>query len=402
MSERSKNCITLLFSGNITRSRLAHIIKFLEILSFWMLCINIIVTRIEKEALKDFYTYSRKLSSDKPQIKFMVLDTTLNSTKKSLLRDTVISITRLPKIRALLKCDTLIVAGTINLANILIPRIIQPKNKIMVFAGGFSYMGVYISSFKNAIKRCFIYLIEFMHVLLSNYLLIEAPTMKNYIPVSKLVNIIFKNKIVDYANLHVEDFFFQGCEDLEARPYDLGYVGVLEERRCIKELMLLIKYLPKLIGKKVKVLIIGDGPLKYVLDNSVEKTMNQETLFIDYILPVPHFKLKDYYRKIKFLVFFTKSDGVPNTIIEAMASCCIIISTPVGGIPSVIDNNVTGFIVHGENIVLRTLQLLKILLCNNEIIREIGILARQQVLRSFSKIPVQIKWKHILNMSSRM
>lgn len=398
MSKKDKKCITLLFSGNITRRRIAHIMKFLEILSPWATHINIIATRIEKEALKDFITYINKIFPDKSnKLRFIVLEPAFVPTKKSLLKDVVISFAQLPRIHEHLKCDTLIVAGTINLANILIPRFIKPKTKIMIFAGGFSYMGINIDTLKNTIKKYLIYLIEFVHMLLANRILIEAQTMRNYIPFSKLINSVFKNKIIDYANLHVEEFFFHECKDSKNRFYDLGYIGALEERRYIKELLLLIKYLPKFINKKVRVLIIGDGPLKDVVENFVKKLENRNSMIINYIPSVPHFQLKDYYNEIKVMILLSKCDGLPNTIIEAMACCCVVISTPVGGIPSVIDDNVTGFIVNGDNIILETSLLLKKLLNNDEIIKRIGITAMQRVFKSFSVVPVRIKWKYILD-----
>ncbi|MEM4884919.1 MAG: glycosyltransferase family 4 protein, partial [Saccharolobus sp.] len=169
------------------------------------------------------------------------------------------------------------------------------------------------------------------------------------------------------------------------------------ERRYIKELLLLIKYLPKFINKKVRVLIIGDGPLKDVVENFVKKLENRNSMIINYIPSVPRFQLKDYYNEIKVMILLSKCDGLPNTIIEAMACCCVVISTPVGGIPSVIDDDVTGFIVNGDNIILETSLLLKKLLNNDEIIKRIGITAMQRVFKSFSVVPVRIKWKYILD-----
>lgn len=399
-----KRCITIIFSGNITRRRVAHIMKFIEILSPLTNCINIIATRIEKEALIDFSSYYRETFSDNPQVRFIILEPRFNAieSKKSLLKDTIISLAQLPRIREYMRCDVILVAGTINIANTILPRFFSPKSKLLVFAGGFSYMGIEADSLKNATKRCLVYLIEFVHSLLADYLLVEAPTMKRYLPFSKIAGVLLRNKLIDFANLCVEDYFFQDCGEFESRMYDIGYVGALEERRYIKELLLAAKYLPRYLNKKVKMLIIGDGPLRHMVEEFAKKYGDPEgNIFIDYIPSVPHYQLQNYYRRIKILIFPTRSDGLPNTIIEAMASCCTVISTNIGGIPSVIDNNVTGFIIQNKNIVLELLKLVKQLLSDNHKITIIGANARQRVFKSFSKVPVQIKWRHILDLTRR-
>lgn len=402
--DKEKKCVTILFSGNITSRRAAHIMKFLEILSPWMNCINIVATRIEKEAVIDFSSYRRERFSGGPQVRFIILEPQFNSIekKKSLLKDIVISLAQLPRIREYLKCDGILITGTINIANVMLSRLSSSKSRLLVFAGGFSYMGIEANSLKNAAKRCLIYLIEFVHTLLADYLLIEAPTMRRHVPFSKVTNALLKNKLIDFANLCVEDYFFQDCEKFESRIYDIGYVGALEERRYIKELLLTMKYLPRFLNKKVRVLIIGDGPLRHVVESFAKKYRDPESaIFVDYIPSVPRYRLQNYYRKIKILVLPTRSDGLPNTIIEAMASCCTVISTDIGGIPSVIDNNVTGFIIQNGNIVLELLKLIKQLFSNDYKIAKIGTNARQRVLKSFSKVPVQIKWKHILDLARR-
>jgi glycosyltransferase involved in cell wall biosynthesis len=63
---------------------------------------------------------------------------------------------------------------------------------------------------------------------------------------------------------------------------------------------------------------------------------------------VPHKDIPYHMNQIKVFVFLTKSEGLLNTILEALTSGCIVLTTNVGGIPDIIKNGETGFLVQGE------------------------------------------------------
>ena len=55
--------------------------------------------------------------------------------------------------------------------------------------------------------------------------------------------------------------------------------------------------------------------------------------------PLAHDILKGIYRSSMFYAQFSRSEGMPNTICEAMLSKCIPIGLKVGGVPDVIGNS---------------------------------------------------------------
>jgi glycosyltransferase involved in cell wall biosynthesis len=90
-------------------------------------------------------------------------------------------------------------------------------------------------------------------------------------------------------------------------------------------------------------MIIGDGHLykqvrKYISDNKLENVV----VLLDWI---PDDKLPEYYNELKLLVIPSYINGLPYSMLEAMACGKLILATPVGVIPDVIKEGITSFIV---------------------------------------------------------
>jgi len=80
-------------------------------------------------------------------------------------------------------------------------------------------------------------------------------------------------------------------------------------------------------------------------------------------------------------------DGLPNVVLEAMASARAIVATRVGGMPAVIDNGVGGLLV-GERSVEGLAAALRQLLAKPGERHALGEEARRRVLR-------ELTWKHV-------
>jgi glycosyltransferase involved in cell wall biosynthesis len=98
-------------------------------------------------------------------------------------------------------------------------------------------------------------------------------------------------------------------------------------------------------GTNEKLSIIGDGPEKKSLMNRASGSdvqflgkLGQEEVF-------------DHMRKAKALVLPSIfGEGLPNVILEAMSAGAPVISTSVGGIPDVLEDGKTGFVVEPKNV----------------------------------------------------
>ncbi len=124
----------------------------------------------------------------------------------------------------------------------------------------------------------------------------------------------------------------------------VGSLGRLSREKNYKSLLESIGLL-KRRGYPVKLLIIGEGPDR----SSLEETRDKLGLQEDVLLPGYREKAHNYLRLINIFVISSITEGLPISLLEAMAAEVPIISTEVGGIPEVLDQGWAGVIVPVNN-----------------------------------------------------
>jgi len=98
---------------------------------------------------------------------------------------------------------------------------------------------------------------------------------------------------------------------------------------------------------KIKLLILGDGILKNELENlTLKLDLKNEVLFLGYILQD---EIYDYLAISDVFCRPSRSEGLGNSFLEAMACATPIIGTNVGGIPDFLINNETGLFCEADN-----------------------------------------------------
>ena len=95
----------------------------------------------------------------------------------------------------------------------------------------------------------------------------------------------------------------------------------------------------------VKLLVIGDGPLR----NNLEEQIKNLNLSNHIILAGLREDMPDVYRSCDILVNASYKEGLPMTILEAMASGLTIIATRVGAVPQVIREGENGILLEAGN-----------------------------------------------------
>jgi colanic acid/amylovoran biosynthesis glycosyltransferase len=99
----------------------------------------------------------------------------------------------------------------------------------------------------------------------------------------------------------------------------------------------------------VRILLVGDGPLRPKLEQLVS-TYELESV-VTFRRYVPHSELQSLYASADVFVLPAvvtpegDRDGLPVVLMEALAAGCIVISTPVSGIPELIVEGVSGLLV---------------------------------------------------------
>ncbi len=85
---------------------------------------------------------------------------------------------------------------------------------------------------------------------------------------------------------------------------------------------------------------VGDGRLRSQLEEQAAKTATDSIHFLGYRNEIP-----ELLRAMDVFVFPSVAEGLPLALLEAMAAGVPCIGTTAGGIPEIITNNKTGFLV---------------------------------------------------------
>jgi glycosyltransferase involved in cell wall biosynthesis len=142
----------------------------------------------------------------------------------------------------------------------------------------------------------------------------------------------------------------------EADPPEVLYVGRLSAEKGIRTLVDATRGL--------NLVVAGDGPLR--------------SLVPDALGFVPHEEVQRLLARAAVVVLPSHREGLPMVLLEAMAHGRAVVATPVGGIPSLVEDGVTGVLVPpGDAKALR--EAIERLLVNPELRQRLGEAARAKV-----------------------
>jgi glycosyltransferase involved in cell wall biosynthesis len=224
--------------------------------------------------------------------------------------------------------------GTDLVVPIGISRLIG-KRTVMMTSGSFSRSLKAIH--KKPLLMALIAILEKSSYLASGKIIAYTPRCIEYFGLGR-----FKRKIL-IANSHFLDLAkFRIQKHLASRENIIGYLGRLSEEKGVLNLIEAMK-LVRSRGIDARLLVIGDGPLEQVLKNYIHDASLEED--VEMLGWLPHDDLPPLLNRMRLLVMPSYTEGLPNAILEAMACGTPVLATPVGGVPDVIRDSVTGFIM---------------------------------------------------------
>jgi glycosyltransferase involved in cell wall biosynthesis len=115
----------------------------------------------------------------------------------------------------------------------------------------------------------------------------------------------------------------------------------------IKGLTYLIEAMTIIGDKNKQLILVGDGEERDQLEDLVKKLKLEK--YVTFIGKVPYDEVFKYMVASDIFVLSSLSEGLPNVIIEAMASGLPIVATRVGGLPDIIKDGENGFLVDPKN-----------------------------------------------------
>ncbi len=127
-------------------------------------------------------------------------------------------------------------------------------------------------------------------------------------------------------------------------PQEIPVIGMVANFSPVKDHTLFLEMAGELMRRRsdVHFLLVGTGPgLNEVIATIAER--GWETHFTQ---ASSIHEMADLYRVMSVCVLCSKSEGFPNAIMEAMAAEIPVVAAAVGGIPELVEDGVTGKLVH--------------------------------------------------------
>ena len=129
------------------------------------------------------------------------------------------------------------------------------------------------------------------------------------------------------------------------RPGGL-HIGTVGRLVPVKDFNLFLEMAAAILRRTddVRFSILGDGPLR----SALSRTVRDLNLHASVDLLAPRADPESYYRSLDIYVNTSRDEGLPLSVLEAMACGIPVVAPLVGGIPEIIADGVEGFLVRSR------------------------------------------------------
>jgi glycosyltransferase involved in cell wall biosynthesis len=139
---------------------------------------------------------------------------------------------------------------------------------------------------------------------------------------------------------------------------------------------------------ELKIVIVGEGPDR----SAIEDMIQDHGLRSNVILAGQQSDMPGVYAAMDIFVLPSLNEGLPMTILEAMAAGKPVIATRVGAIPTVIKQGENGLLVHaGDSNGLR--EAIKYLLNDSDLCRRMGAEGHDWISRNYTSESMALKYR---------
>jgi glycosyltransferase involved in cell wall biosynthesis len=143
---------------------------------------------------------------------------------------------------------------------------------------------------------------------------------------------------------YVDTECFRPTVPFEERDTVVGFVGRLDEEKGVRTLAAVAKRLPD----EVTFRFVGDGPIYEWLESELAEEI--EAGKVELAGWVDHDDVPAELTRMRLLVMPSHpTEGLPTTILEAMACGTPVYATPVSGVPDIVVEGETGFTMTEES-----------------------------------------------------
>jgi glycosyltransferase involved in cell wall biosynthesis len=183
---------------------------------------------------------------------------------------------------------------------------------------------------------------------------------------------------VDYTEFNIKDQNIR--EELGINPNDLvvGMIACFKPQKSPPDFIKLANLVNKVLPD-VKFLLVGDG----ILRRKIEKLISKFNLQKQVVLTGWRDDIPRILSAIDVFVLTSLWEGLPITVLEAMAASKPVISTHTGGVTEVIAEGKSGFLVTPRDI-NKMSERIAVLIKDENLRRQIGQNARQSLDSNFT------------------
>jgi len=194
-------------------------------------------------------------------------------------------------------------------------------------------VGGAISTILNILEKSIFYL--------SDRIIVESPSVINFLGLDK-----YRHKLFASGARYIDTNLFQIRKELKDRENLIGYVGRLSLEKGV---MNFVEAIPRISKKQsnLRFFLGGHGPLRGGIEEELRN--NNLSKKVELTGWISHDKVADYLNELKLFVLPSYSEGLPTTVLEAMACGAVVLATPVGGVPDLIKSGETGFILEDNS-----------------------------------------------------
>jgi len=187
------------------------------------------------------------------------------------------------------------------------------------------------------------------------------------------------------VGVELDAFLKDGSDPAEARrhlglPADGPIAGTVGRLVAIKDHETFFRAAARMLSVRSELafVVAGDGDRRRELEERAAHILGDRIRFLGWVSDLPRL-----YAALDVVVLTSRNEGTPTSLIEAGAAGKPVVATRVGGVPDVVRDGETGFLVppgSAEAVAGRTLDLLN----DPDAARAMGTAAREWVQERFS------------------
>lgn len=199
-----------------------------------------------------------------------------------------------------------------------------------------------------------------------------------------------RNKIYILPN-SIDVKKFKSLSKVEKR-YDIISLGRLSPEKELGNLLKIVNILKK-TNTNIRVGIAGKGPEKERLEKMIiELSLQSNIHLLGYVNDIVEF-----YNSGKVFVLTSHTEGLPRTVVEAMACGVSCVASNIGDMEDVIDDGVSGNLIQDYRNLNEFADKIETILENNEIYNRFSEQAIRKIRNNYSYEAATKVWEIIIN-----